>query len=159
MFAYNPAVTDRSAEILTSANNQAAAIQLQGMQSLGESMANLGQTFSDSISKARENAAKANTNAGVGEAIADVYRTYGTPEQYKDYLSGLDKVSKNQDKAAGYNAVHVQQAQALVEMKRQQAQYDSALELAKQKQALGLGGGGSTPMYGVEIADGVDIYR
>lgn len=139
MFAYNPAVTDRSAEILTSANNQAAAIQLQGMQSLGESMANLGQTFSDSISKARENAAKANTNAGVGEAIADVYRTYGTPEQYQDYLSGLDKVSKNQDKAAGYNAVHVQQAQALVELNRskqiQQAQYDAAKDLYDYKAA------------------------
>lgn len=55
MFAYNPAVTDRSAEILTSANNQAAAIQLQGMQSLSQGIGNAMQSLGDGYAKANEN--------------------------------------------------------------------------------------------------------
>jgi hypothetical protein len=42
----------------------------------------------------------------------------------------------------------------------QNAQYTQALNLAKQKAALGLGGGGgSSPMFSVDVADGVDISQ
>lgn len=159
---YNP-VNDRSAEILTSANNQAAAIQLRGMENLGNSLAEMGKSYGDAFyknaAKARENAAKADTNLGTAEAIDSIYGTYGTPEQRQAFREGLNKMSGNQDKASGFIAMHVQTADALMKMATQNNQYTKAIELAKQKQALGLGGGGSTPMYGVEIADGVDIYR
>lgn len=155
---YNP-TPDRSAEILSNANNQAAAIQLRGMESLGQSMANLGQTFSDSISKARENAAKADTNLGTGEAIASIYKTYGSEEQYQDYIAGLNRNANNQDKLSGYNAMHVQTADALMKMATQKSQYDNALNLAKQKQALGYGSAGSNPALAVEVREGIDIWQ
>jgi hypothetical protein len=155
---YNPQ-PDRSAEILANANNQAAAIQLEGMQSLGNSFAAMGNTFADSIAKSKENAAKAETNRGTAEAIASIYQTYGSPEQYQDFMTGLDRNSKNQDKLSGYNAVHVQVANSLLEMGRQQAQYNSALQLAQQKAALrGSGGGTSTtPTFSVDVDPNVDL--
>lgn len=55
MFAYNPAVTDRSAEILTSANNQAAEINLAGMQSFANSMGNAMESLGQGYAKANEN--------------------------------------------------------------------------------------------------------
>lgn len=139
MFAFNPTVQDRSGELIAQGMNNAATMQLQGMQSLGESLANLGSTYADSMSKARENAAKANTNLGTGEAIASIYRTYGTPEQYQDYIGGLDRHAKDQDKLSGYNAVHVQTANALMDMARTQSQAAAYLDLARQKAALGGG--------------------
>jgi len=41
----------------------------------------------------------------------------------------------------------------------QNAQYTQALQLAKQKAALGGGGGGSNPALSVEVADGIDIWQ
>jgi hypothetical protein len=159
MFAYNP-TPDRSAEILTNASNQAAEIQMQGYQSLGNSLAAMGNSFADSINKAKENASKAETNLGTGEAIASIYQTYGTTDQYQDYIAGLDRNSKNQDKLSGYNAMHVQIANSLMEMARQNSQYDRAYKLARQKAALGGGGGAnsSNPMLDVGV-EGVDIWR
>ena len=151
---YNPATSDRSAEILTNASNQAAAIQLQGMQSLGNSLASMGQNFASSIDKARENAAKADTNLGTGEAIASIYKTYGSEDQYQDYIAGLDRNANNQDKLSGYNAMHVQTADALMKMATQKSQYAEAAKLAQQKAALG---GGSNPALSVEVADGIDL--
>jgi hypothetical protein len=140
MFAYNP-TPDRSAEILTNASNQAAEIQMQGYQSLGNSLAAMGNSFADSINKAKENASKAETNLGTGEAIASIYQTYGTPEQYQDYIAGLDRNSKNQDKLAGYNAVHVQTANSLIEMDKSKqiaaAQVEGYKDLADYKSSLG----------------------
>lgn len=144
MFAYNPAVTDRSGEILANAMSNASALQLEGMQSLGNAFANLGNSYADSISKAKENAAKAETNLGTSEAIASIYQTFGSPKQYQDYMAGLDRNAKNQDKLSGYNAIHVQTANALIDIHRQQQQYAGALELARQKQALGIGSGSDT---------------
>jgi predicted extracellular nuclease len=142
MFAYNP-TPDRSAEILTNASNQAAEIQMQGYQSLGNSLAAMGNSFADSINKAKENASKAETNLGTGEAIASIYQTYGTPEQYQDYIAGLDRNSKNQDKLAGYNAVHVQTANSLIEMDKSKqiaaAQVEGYKDLADYKSSVGPG--------------------
>ena len=149
MFAFNPTVQDRSGELIAQGMNNAATMQLQGMQSLGNSLANLGGTYAESMTKARENAAKANTNLGVGEAIASIYRTYGTPEQYQDYITGLDRHAKDQDKLSGYNSVHVQTANALMDMARTQSQAAAYLDLARQKQALGGGTSGTAASTGL----------
>jgi len=153
---YNPATSDRSAEILTNANNQAAAIQLQGMQNLGDSIAALGKSYADGITKAHENSAKANTNLGTGEAISSIYKTYGTPEQYQDYIAGLDRNANNQDKLAGYNAMHIQTADALMKMAQVKAQYTALGNAYAQKQAVR---GTSNPALSVEVADGIDIWQ
>lgn len=119
---YNPAVTDRSAEILTSANNQAAAIQLRGMENLGNSLAEMGKSYGDAFyknaAKARENAAKADTNLGTAEAIDSILTTYGTPEQRQTFREGLNKMSGNQDKASGFLAMYVPTANALVDLNK-----------------------------------------
>lgn len=119
---YNPATSDRSAEILTNASNQAAAIQLQGMQNLGDSIAamgdSLGDAFEKSNARARENAAKADTNLGTAEALDSIYGTYGSPEQRQAFRDGLNKMSGNQDKTSGYIAMHVPTANALVELNK-----------------------------------------
>jgi hypothetical protein len=138
MFAYSP-TPDRSAEILTNASNNAAQIQLQGMQNLGQSFAAMGQSFADNIAKARQNAAKADTNAGTAEAIASIYKTYGTQDQYKDFVTGLDRVSNNHDKTSGFLAVNVQTANALIEMDKSKqiaaAQVEGYKDLADYKSA------------------------
>jgi len=164
--AYNP-TPDNSAEILSRANNQAAAIQLQGMQSLGDSFAAMGNSLGDAFYKrnaqARENAAKADTNLGTAEALDSIYGTYGSPEQRQAFRDGLNKLSGNQDKTSGYIAMHVPTANALVELNKSKqiaaAQYNNNLELARQKAALGYGGGGSNPFYSVEVDPSVDINQ
>jgi hypothetical protein len=119
--AYNP-TPDRSAEILTNANNQAAQINLAGMQSLGDSFAAMGDSLGDAFYKrnaqARENAAKADTNLGTAEALDSIYGTYGSPEQRQAFRDGLNKMSGNQDKTSGYIAMHVPTANALVELNK-----------------------------------------
>jgi hypothetical protein len=153
MFAYNPTVQDRSGELIAQGMNNASAMQMEGMQNfgqgLGQGLSSLGSTYADSMSKARENAAKANTNLGVGEAIASIYRTYGTPEQYQDYITGLDRHAKDQDKLSGYNSVHVQTANALMDMARTQSQAAAYLDLARQKAALGGGTSGTAASTGL----------
>jgi len=165
---YNPATSDRSAEILTNANNQAASIQFQGMQNLGDSFAAMGDSLGDAFYKrnaqARENAAKADTNLGSAEAIDSIYGTYGSPQQRQAFRDGLNKMSGNQDKTSGYIAMHVQAANAMIELDKSKqiatAQYNNNLQLAKQKTALGIGGGGgSNPALSVEVADGIDIWQ
>jgi hypothetical protein len=164
---YNPATSDRSAEILTNASNQAASLQLQGMQNLGNSIAamgdSLGDAFEKSNARARENAAKADTNLGTAEAIDRILGDYGSPEQRQAFREGLNKMSGNQDKTSGYIAMHVPIANAFVELNKSKqiatAQYNNNLQLAKQKAALGGGGSASNPFFSVDIADGVDTSQ
>jgi hypothetical protein len=117
---YNPAVNDRSGEILGNAQANAAQIRAQGMMAMGEGigdgLAAIGGGLSQGMTKVQGNAAKANTNAGTAEALDQIYATYGTPEQRQDFLIGLEKVAGNQDKTAGYIAMHQQTGQALVQL-------------------------------------------
>ena len=113
--------------------------------------------LSKSVETKNAEAAKANTNAGTAEALDQIYSTYGTPEQRQDFLTGLEKVSGNQDKTAGYIAMHQQTGQSLMQMAETNNQYTRAYNLAQQKAALNASGGGSNPMLGVEVADGIDL--
>jgi len=65
---YNP-TPDRSAEILTNANNQAASIQFQGMKNLGDSIAAMGE----STAKAYQQASDNKMTSDYLDAMADQY--------------------------------------------------------------------------------------
>jgi hypothetical protein len=155
---YNPQ-PDRSAEILANANNQAAALQLEGMQSLGNSFAAMGQNVADAYEKASKNQLTVQYLDAVAGELSQTQRPDGT---YYISAEELEDVSKSGlgRKQAIINA-RMAQHQFDQSTQRQQAQYDNALELARQKAALragGTGGGGSsTPAFGVDVADGVDL--
>lgn len=121
MFAYNP-TPDRSGEILGASTAQAANIRARGMENATNTVMSSLNTamgmISNNITKSQENTAKAETNKGVGQAIAETYKTYGTPEQYNNYVAGLEKNAGNQDKLAGYNAMHMKTADALISLNK-----------------------------------------
>lgn len=94
---------------------------------------------------------------GVGNALADIFKTYGTEDQYNNFMAGWEKNSSNANREAGYLNGNMKIGEALLSMSRQQAQYDSALELARQKQALGYGSAGSNPSLSVEVAPDIDL--
>ncbi len=119
---YAPTVNDRSGEILAEFQTNAANIRALGManmgQSIGEGLSAMGSGIAGGMEKVQANTAKANTNLGTAEALDQIYGTYGTPEQRQNFLTGLDKVSGNQDKTAGYLAMHQQTGQSLIELNK-----------------------------------------
>ena len=119
---YNPSVNDNSGQILANHQVQGAYTRMQGKIALGEGIEEAGQAigsgFSMGLGKVQGNAAKANTNAGTAEALDQIYGTYGTPQQRQEFLTGLEKVSGNQDKTAGYIAMHQQTGQSLIELNK-----------------------------------------
>jgi hypothetical protein len=139
MFAFNPTVQDRSGELIAQGMNNAATMQLQGMQSLGNALSGLGSTYADSMSKARENAIKYDTAAGKIEAYRQNADALGLDMAM---LDGLDKI-KDPDKLHGHLAVIDSIAADNLSRRRTEAQYNAAFEYQRQKQALGLGGGTS----------------
>lgn len=116
---YNP-TPDRSAEIIANAGNNTAQITAQGNANFQNQLTSSFNTAMGMLSKNVESknaeAAKANTNAGTAEAMDQIYGTYGTPQQRQEFLTGLEKVSGNQDKTAGYIAMHQQTGQSLIEL-------------------------------------------
>lgn len=143
MFAYNPTVQDRSGEIIANASNTAAQIQFEGMQNFGQSLGNAMQSLGEGIQKRREDAAKLQTSMSAGEAMMNLSQQFGPEgEQFRQsFTDSLTKAGNNPDKIAGTVAAHTTYFDDLMARRRQQSQYDAALELARQKQALGLTGG------------------
>jgi len=148
--AYAPTVNDRSGEILAQAKMQDNALrfaqQQQMWDSIGQGIQSVGEGLEQMIQKKQEDAAKATS---IGEALntmKSILPTYG-PEG-----AALQEIVKQRLAAAGNNLdkmsgvfMAVQPAvQNLQSRYNQQAQYDSALNLARQKHALGLGGGGGS---------------
>ena len=157
---YNPSVNDNSGQILANHQVQGAYTRMQGKIKLGEGIEEAGQAIGGGLSmglgKVQGNAAKANTNAGTAEALDQIYGTYGTPQQRQEFLTGLEKVSGNQDKTSGYIAMHQQNGQSLMQMAATNNQYKQAGILANQKATIG---GGSNPPLSVEVADDIDIWQ
>jgi hypothetical protein len=139
MFAFNPTVQDRSGELIAQGMNNAATMQLQGMQSLGESLSGLGKNIADSYSKARETALVKEGNMGTGAALSEVFKTYGTPEQYENFMAGWEKNASNANREAGYLAGQQTVGSALLSMARQNAQIDGYKDLADYKSSVGPG--------------------
>jgi hypothetical protein len=91
MFAFNPTVQDRSGELIAQGMNNAATMQLQGMQSLGESLSGLGKNIADSYSKAADNKITSDYLDGLAGQFAAMKRPDG-----RDYMDAetLEKYSK-----------------------------------------------------------------
>lgn len=136
MFAYNP-TPDRSAEII-----------LEGMQnfgqSIGQGLASLGGSIGKRLEQKQEDAAKA---ASIGEALNTMQRILPTYGEEGTALAGIitqdmEAAGNNTDKMAGKWMAYQPVISNFLSGRLQQSQYDAALELHRQKQALG-GGGGS----------------
>jgi hypothetical protein len=90
MFAYNP-TPDRSAEILSNATGRAAEIQLAGYQSLGNSLASMGDSFAKAYTKASENKMTSDYLDGLAGQFTTMTRPDGS--NYMD-AETLEKFSK-----------------------------------------------------------------
>lgn len=163
MFAYNPTVNDRSGEILGAYTASAAQTRAEGMQnfgqSIGQGLAGLGGGIGGMVKDARDKTAKLEGIAATGEALNAILPTYGKEGvAIQTALQGeLTKAGNNPDKLAGAMMAFMPAVENLQSRYNQQAQYTGALELARQKQALGYGSAGSNPSLGVEVADGIDL--
>jgi len=149
---YAPTVNDNSGQILAGYQTRSAEIKAAGNEALMKgivdgSLSAIGGITGgvmQNYNKSMETAAKKDGNMGVGSALADIFKNYGTQEQYNNFMAGWEKNSSNPDREAGYLNGNMKIGDALLSMSRQNAQYDSALNLARQKHALGLGGGGGS---------------
>jgi hypothetical protein len=166
MFAYNPQVNDRSGEILGASQTNAANIRAQGMQSfgqsIGEGLESMGSSIAEVITKKQEDASKATS---IGEALNTMQSTlptYGAEGVALQQIitKRMADAGNNLDKMSGIYMAFQPAMQNLQSRFNQNNQFTQALNLAKQKAALGIGGGGgSSPMFSVDVADGVDISQ
>jgi len=166
MFAYNPQVNDRSGEILGASQANAANTRAQGMQffgqSIGEGLESMGSSIAEVITKKQEDASKATS---IGEALNTMQSTlptYGAEGVALQQIitKRMADAGNNLDKMSGIYMASVPAMENLRSRFIQNNQYTQAFNLAKQKAALGIGGGGgSSPMFSVDVADGVDIYQ
>jgi hypothetical protein len=163
---YNPTVNDRSGEILGEYTANAAETRAEGMQSfgksIGEGLAGLGGGIGGMLKESRENTAKLEGLAATGSAMQAILPQYG--EEGIALANALNeelgKAGKNANKMAGTYMAFMPAVEGLRSRYNQNNQYTQALNLAQQKAALGLGGGGgSSPMFSVDVADGVDISQ
>ena len=157
---YAPTVNDRSGEILAGYQTNAANTRAQGMQnfgqSIGEGLESMGSSIAEVITKKQEDASKATS---IGEALNTMQSTlptYGAEGVALQQIitKRMADAGNNLDKMSGIYMAFQPAMQNLQSRFNQNAQ---ALNLAKQKAALGIGGGGgSSPMFSVDVAPGVD---
>jgi hypothetical protein len=163
---YAPTVNDRSGEILAGFQTNAANIRAQGManmgQSIGEGLESIGSSIAGAIAKSQANTAKLQGIQATGSAMQAILPQYGEEGMAlgQALQSELGKAGTNPDKMAGAMMAFMPAMENLQSRFNQNNQYTQALNLAKQKAALGIGGGGgSSPMFSVDVADGVDISQ
>jgi hypothetical protein len=162
---YNPSVNDRSGEILAGYKTRSAEITAAGDEALtrgivsGVTSAVGGITggVMQNYNKAQETALIKEGNMGTGAALEGLFKNYGTAEQYQNFITGWEKNSGNANREAAFLSGQQVIGKSLMQMQMQNSQYDRAYQLAQQKAALGIGGGGgSSPMFSVDVAPGVD---
>jgi hypothetical protein len=159
---YNPTVNDRSGEILAAYQIKAAEQDMQTKQFLGEQIGNVGTALTGVLEKKQEEASKA---TAIGEALNTMQSTlptYGAEGVALQQIitKRMADAGNNLDKMSGIYMASVPAMENLRSRFIQNNQYTQALNLAKQKAALGLGGGGgSSPMLSVEVDPAVDISQ
>jgi hypothetical protein len=123
---YNPSVNDRSGEILAGYKTRSAEITAAGNEALTEGIVS-GVTSAvggitggimQNYTKSMETAAKKEGNMGTGSALSEIFKTYGTEDQYNTFMAGWQENSSNPDREAGYIAMHQKTGQALVELNK-----------------------------------------
>jgi len=160
---YAPAVTDRSAEIYAQGASNATNIRAQGQANFQNSLTSSFNTAMGMVNKRIEknetDNAKMQQSMASGQAMMSLSDNYGEQGQkFKMSLGkALEDTKGNPDKMSGAVMAHAAEFENMQQIARQNAQYDRAYQLAQQKAALGLGGGGgSSPMFSVDVAPGVD---
>jgi len=159
---YNPSVNDNSGQILGGYKTRSAEITAAGNEALtkgivsGVTSAVGGITggIMQNYNKSQETALMKEGNMGTGAALESIFKTYGTTEQYQNFITGWDKNAGNATREAGFLSGQQVIGNSLMQMAQQNNQYKQAGILAGQKAALG---GGSNPALSVEVADGIDI--
>jgi len=103
MFAYNPQVTDRSGEIYGAHQVQAAQAQAAGHLSLGKSIGDglqsAGSSIAGGMTKARENAIKYDTAAGMLDTYKENAGALGLDLNMLESME--QKLAANPDKLIG----------------------------------------------------------
>ena len=163
---YAPAVTDRSAEIYAQGANNATNIRAQGQANFQNSLTSSFNTAMGMVTKRIEknetDNAKMQQSMASGQAMMSLSDNYGKQgEKFKISLAkALEDTKGNPDKMSGAVMAHAAEFENMQKQQTVNNQYTQALNLAKQKAALGIGGGGgSSPMFSVDVADGVDISQ
>jgi hypothetical protein len=165
MFAYNPTVNDNSGQILGASQAKSAEIKAAGNEALASGIASgvtsLASGIGGAITKSQANTAKLQGIQATGSAMQAILPQYGKEGMALGQAleTELGKAGTNPDKMAGAMMAFMPAMENLQSRFNQNNQFTQALQLARQKAALGGGGGAnsSNPMLGVDVADGVDL--
>ena len=166
MFAYNPATTDRSGQILGESQTKSAEIKAAGNEALvsgiADGVTSIAGGITGAIAKSQANTAKLQGIQATGSAMQAILPQYGQEGMAlgQALQTELGKAGTNPDKMAGAMMAFMPAMENLQTRFNQNNQYAQALKLAQEKAALGAGGGAnsSNPTLDV-VADGVDIWR
>lgn len=137
MFNYNPTVNDRSGEILGAYTAKAAETRAEGMQSfaksIGEGLESMGSSISEGITKARENAIKYDTAAGMLDTYKENAGALGLDLKM---LGGMEeKYAKDPDKLIGALTVVGKLAENKLDIQKAEATYAALGNAYTQKAA------------------------
>jgi len=180
---YAPTVNDNSGQILAGYQTRASEITAAGNEALANGImqgatsaigGGLGAATGFNTAGMIKDAS-GNSIPGLGDALDSVkanaikYQTAsGMMDTYKEnagalgldlgMLQGIEQKYKNKpNELLGALTVLERVGNNNMELARQKAQYDGAVQVAKQKATLS--GGGSNPFYSVELGEGIDINQ
>jgi hypothetical protein len=144
---YAPTVNDESGQILAGYKTKSAEITAAGNEALtkgivsGVTSAVGGITggIMQNYTKAQETALVKEGNMGTGAALSEVFKTYGTPEQFQNFMTGWEENAGNANREAGYLSGQQAVGSALMSMARENARIDGYKDLADYKSSLGPG--------------------
>jgi len=162
---YNPTVNDQSGQITAGYQTRSAEIKAAGnealVQGIADGVTNLAGGITGAITKSRETTAKLEGVQATGQAMQAILPTYGKEGMALGAAlqEQLGKAGNNPDKMAGAMMAFMPAMENLQTRYNQNNQYNNNLQLARQKAALGYGGGGSNPFYSVELDPSVDINQ
>jgi hypothetical protein len=134
---YAPTVNDRSGEILGASQTNAAATRAQGMQSfgqsIGEGLESMGSSIAGGMTKARENAIKYDTAAGMLDAYRSNAESLGLS---LDMLNGIEeKYANKPNELLGHLTVIGDIANSNLSMQRENARIEGYKDLSDYKSA------------------------
>ena len=151
---YAPPISSNIGTILANAGANSAQSYMQGMQQFSKGISDGLQSAAGSIAggmtKMQDNAAKTDTNQGVAQALAETYKTYGTTDQYNNYIAGVEKYAGNQDKLAGWNAVNMKTADHLMAVNQAQETYQARGNAYRPP---------ASPNLSVTLGEGVNVWE
>jgi hypothetical protein len=166
---YAPTVNDESGQILAGYQTKSAEIKAAGNEALAQGITDgvmsIAGGIGGAIAKSQANTAKLQGIQATGSAMQAILPQYGDEGMAlgQALQTELGKAGNNPDKMAGAMMAFMPAMENLQSRFNQNAQYTQALNLAKQKAALGIGGGGgggsSSPMLGVQVDDSIDMSR